>query len=76
MKSDLRLIQFQEPENSAGIYEVFYDEDGNLVSFASQPVTMKWAGNNAAEVLARIKDMQTAITMKRWLTPKDFGLSQ
>jgi hypothetical protein len=76
MKSDLRLIQFQEPENSAGIYEVYYDDAGNLVSFASQPVTMKWAGQTAGEVLERIKDMQTAITVKRWLTLKDFGLSQ
>lgn len=76
MKSDLRLIQFQEPENSAGIYEVFYDDDGNLVSFASQPVTMKWTDQTPGEVLERIKDMQTAIAMKRWLSPKDFGLSQ
>lgn len=76
MKSDLRVIKQTEPEESCAIHEVFYDDDGHLVSFTSQPIAMKWQGKNAGEVLRKIKEMEVAISMKRWLTLKDFGLSQ
>lgn len=75
MKTTLRVIVFEQPEVNSGIYEVYVDDDGKLVSFASQPVTMKWDGNNAAAVLAKIKEMREAIVLKRWLKPEDFGLA-
>lgn len=75
MKSELRVIQFQEPEQSQGIHEVYSDDEGNLVSFASQPITLKWTGGTMA-VLNKLDEIKAAIVGKRWLTPKDFGLPQ
>ena len=75
MQSELRVVMFQEPEETVGIYEVYLDDEGQPVSFASQPVTMKWTGNPTA-ILGKLDEMRQAVIMKKWLTPKDFGLPQ
>lgn len=75
MKCELRVIQFKDPEEFQGIYEVYSDDEGNLVSFASQPVTLKWNDDTMA-VLAKMEEMKQAVIMKTWLTPQDFGLPQ
>lgn len=75
MKTELRVIQFQEPEDFQGIYEVYSDDEGNLVSFASQPVTLKWTGHPMT-VLGKLDEIKDAVVKKRWLKPEDFGLPQ